>query len=51
LTGQPAPSVAAQRCSNGASPGNTGEPGPMGGEMSHERFIGAMIGVADLIDN
>ena len=34
FTGQPGPMRIVQSVANGVSPGNTGNPGPMAGEMS-----------------
>src|SRR5436190_24359301 len=39
FTGQPGPMRAVQRCAYGSSPGNSGESGAMGGEMSQSFFV------------
>jgi len=41
LTGQPGAMRAVHACENGSSPGNSGESGAIGGEMSQSFFIAA----------
>ncbi len=47
LTGQPGPIDQVQRSANGVSPGKTGKPGPMAGEMSQRRRMRSTLRTPD----